>query len=336
VKLIIQIPCHNEAATLPATLADLPRELPGIERIEVMVVDDGSTDETVAVAHACGVDHVVRLSGRQGLARAFMAGLDACVKLGADLIVNTDGDNQYQGGEVARLIAPIVAGRADMVVGARVGAGTEGWAPGKRFLQRLGSWVVRQAAKTDLPDATSGFRAYNREAALSLVVISDFTYTLETIIQAGPKNLRLAHLPVATNQETRPSRLFSRTSQYVGRSAATIVRIYAMYQPLRLFVSLGLLLVGLGAAVGLRFLWFFVMEGGAGHVQSLILAAVLSIVGFQVIVMGLVADLIAANRRIGEDVLYRVKQLELGLAVPVARARLVGPEAAPTAPSAEG
>jgi glycosyltransferase involved in cell wall biosynthesis len=336
VKLIIQIPCHNEAATLAATLADLPRTLPGIDRIETLVVDDGSTDETVAVAHACGVDHVVRLSGRQGLARAFMAGLDAGVKLGADLIVNTDGDNQYQGGEIAKLLAPILAGRADMVVGARMGAGTEGWNPTKRFLQRLGSWVVRQAAHTDLPDATSGFRAFNREAALSLVVVSDFTYTLETLIQAGPKNLRLAHLPVATNAETRPSRLFARTSQYVGRSAATIVRIYAMYQPLRLFVSLGLLLVGLGALVGLRFLYSFFTDGGAGHVQSLILAAVLAIVGFQVIVMGLVADLIAGHRRISEDMLYRVKQLELGLAVPVARARLVGPEAAQGAPPAEG
>ncbi|MDB5099247.1 MAG: hypothetical protein JWM80_3668 [Cyanobacteria bacterium RYN_339] len=335
-KLIIQIPCHNEAQTLATTLADLPRTLPGIERIETLVVDDGSTDDTVAIAHACGVDHVVRLTGRQGLARAFMAGLDACVKLGADLIVNTDGDHQYQGSEVAPLIAPIVAGKADMVVGARMGAGTADWRPTKRLLQKLGSWVVRQAAGTDLPDATSGFRAFNREAALSLVVVSDFTYTLETIIQAGSKNLRLAHLPVATNPETRPSRLFSRTSQYVLRSAATIIRIYAMYQPLRLFVTLGLLLAGAGLAVGLRFMWFYVTTGGGGHVQSLILAAVLSIVGFQVIMMGLVADLIAGNRRISEDVLYRVKQLELGLAVPVARARLVGPQTAPVAPPREG
>jgi glycosyltransferase involved in cell wall biosynthesis len=336
VKLIIQIPCHNEALTLPRTLADLPKTLPGIERIETLVVDDGSTDDTVAVAHACGVDHVVRLPGRRGLARAFMAGLDACVKLGADLIVNTDGDNQYQGAGVGPLVAPIVAGQADMVVGARTGVGPADWRPTKRILQGLGSWVVRQADHTDLPDATSGFRAFNREAALSLVVVSDFTYTLETLIQAGPKNLRLAHLPVATNPETRPSRLFSRTSQYVLRSAATIVRIYAMYQPLRLFVTLGLLLAGAGSALGLRFLWFYWTMGGAGHVQSLILAAALAIVGFQVIMMGLLADLIAGHRRISEDMLYRVKQLELGLAVPVARARLVGPEAAPVVPPREG
>lgn len=321
-KLIIQIPCHNEAATLPTVLADLPRTLAGVERIEVLLVDDGSTDDTVAVARAHGVDHVVRLTGRQGLARAFAAGLDACVKLGADLVVNTDGDHQYPGGDVERLIAPVLSGQADLVVGTRTGPGTAEWSPTKRALQRLGSWVVGQASHADVPDATSGFRALSREAAMRLVVVSNFTYTLETLIQAGDKNLALSHVPVGTHPEQRPSRLFKGHWQYVGRSAGTIVRLYTMYQPFVLFSRLGIGLIAAGSLLGLRFLYIYVTMGGAGHVQSLILAAVLAIVGFQTLMIGLVADLIAGHRRITEDVLYRVKQLEVGLAVPVARARL--------------
>lgn len=311
-KLIIQIPCYNEEEQLPATLADLPRQIPGVEAIETLVIDDGSTDRTAEVAASLGVDHIIRFPQNLGLARAFAAGIDAALRLGADIIVNTDADNQYRGEDIARLIEPIMKGEADMVVGDRNPAALEHFSPAKRILQRLGSWVVRRLSGTAIPDTTSGFRALSREAALKMNVLSDFTYTLETIIEAGRKQIPLAHVPVRTNPQRRPSRLFSSVTRYVARSTATVVRIYALYQPLRVFTSVGLLLIAASFAIGVRFLYYYFTSGGAGHIQSLILGAGLAIVGFQTILIGLLADLIARSRQLLEDALLRVKRLELG------------------------
>ena len=309
-KLIIQIPCLNEADTLPATLADLPRAIDGIDTIETLVIDDGSSDGTAAVARAHGVEHVIGFRAHKGLAAAFMAGLDAAVRLGADYIVNTDADNQYAGADVAALVQPLLAGTADIVIGDRNVATLQRMPLLKRWLQRIGSWVVRQVSNTRVPDATSGFRAYTREAALRQTLVSDFSYTLETIIQAGRKRMAVAHVPVATNDSTRPSRLFGSVFTYVRKSAATIVRIYTLYEPLTVFTAAGLTLVGGGLAISLRFLCYYVTGAGAGHVQSLILAAVLLIVGFHVLLIGLLADVLSANRKLTEEVLYRVRALE--------------------------
>jgi glycosyltransferase involved in cell wall biosynthesis len=311
VKLIIQIPCLNEAATLPATLADLPRSMPGIDIVEVVVVDDGSRDGTAEVARACGVEHVVRFRRNKGLAAAFMAGIDASLKAGADFIINTDADNQYAAHEIPKLLAPLLSGAADIVIGDRNIAELRHMSWRKRQLQRLGSWVVRQVSNTSVPDTTSGFRAYTREAALRMTVISEFSYTLESIIQAGKKRMAIAHVPVATNPRTRESRLFGSLFSYIKRSAATIVRIYAMYEPLKVFTYLGLLVFGAGVAISLRFLYYFFTGTGYGHLQSLIASAVLMIVGFQVLVIGLLADVISGNRKLLEDLLYRVRSLEL-------------------------
>jgi glycosyltransferase involved in cell wall biosynthesis len=310
VKLIIQIPCYNEATTLPTTVAALPRSLDGVDEIEVLVVDDGSQDGTADVAVDLGVHHVVRMTHNSGLARAFVAGLDASVQLGADIVVNTDADNQYVADDINALIEPILAGRADVVVGDRgVGAHPD-FSPSKRRLQQLGSWVISQAANTDIPDATSGFRALTRDAALRTIVLSEYSYTLETLIQAGANHRAVEYVPVRTNPPTRPSRLMRSLPNYLGNSGATIVRAYTVYRPLRVFITLGLVLVLIGAAIGLRFLYYYFAGSGTGHIQSLILAAVLLIVGFQVMMIGLVADLIGFNRKIIEEILYRVRRSE--------------------------
>ena len=314
-KLIIQIPCYNEEATLPVTLQSLPKRVPGVDEIEVLVIDDGSTDRTVEVAREHGVNHIVRLTKNKGLAEGFMVGLDACLKLGADIIVNTDADNQYCAADIEQLIRPILEGKAEMVIGDRQINGLSHMPFVKKKLQLLGSWVVRQVSGTSIPDATSGFRAMSRDAALRLNVVSNFTYTLETIIQAGKKNIALAHVPVRTNRVLRESRLFKSIWAYVRKSVGTIFRIYTMYEPLRMFLYIGSLVFGLGVLIGLRFLYFYLFAGkGAGHIQSLILAAILIIVGFQVFMIGLLADLIGANRRLIEEALYRIKKTELTLA----------------------
>ena len=310
-KLIIQIPCLNEAEMLPATLQDLPKQIPGIGTIEILVIDDGSTDGTAEVARVAGVDHIISLRNRRGLAAAFTTGIDASLKLGADFIVNTDADNQYSGEDVSALVAPLVSGEADMVIGDRNLASLHHLSWTRKRLQSVGSWVVRQVSNTRVPDTTSGFRAYTREAALRMNIVSDFTYTLESIIQAGKKRMRIANVPVRSNARTRPSRLFDSVWVYIKRSASTIVRIYTMYEPFKVFTTIGLLTFIPGLAISFRFLYFYFNNSGAGHVQSLLLAAVLMIVGFQILLIGLVADVISANRKLLEDLLYRVRSMEL-------------------------
>ena len=311
-KLIIQIPCYNEEATLPQTVQDLPCTLPGVDEIETLVVDDGSTDRTVDVARAVGVHHVVQLKQNRGLANAFVTGLEAALQAGADVIVNTDADNQYCGADIARLIQPILDGHADIVVGDRGVAALEHFSWIKRLLQRWGSWVVERAAGIPIPDATSGFRAFTREAALRLTVLGDYTYTLETLIQAGARHMAVVYVPIDTNPQTRRSRLIRNIPSFLALSVVTIIRFYTMYRPMRVFTMFGGTLVAGGVVLGLRFLYFFWRRGGAtGNVQSLILAAILTIVGFQVCLIGLIADLVRLNRKMVEEMLYRVRRMEL-------------------------
>ncbi len=311
-KLIIQIPCLNEAETLPATLADLPRSVPGIDVVEVLVIDDGSRDRTAEVAKAQGVAHVIRFRQRKGLAAAFIAGIDASLRRGADYIVNTDADNQYAGRDIARLLEPLLRGDADIVVGDRNIRGLEHMSWPRKLLQRLGSWTVRQVSATNVPDTTSGFRAYTREAALRMTIVSDFSYTLESLIQAGKQRMAVTHVPISTNPRTRPSRLFDSVLSYIKRSAATIVRIYTMYEPLKVFTYIGTTIFVAGFLISMRFLYYFLFTfESEGKVQSLILSAVLMIVGFQVVLIGLVADVISSMRKLLEDLLYRVRRMEL-------------------------
>ena len=313
-KLIIQIPCLNEADTLPATMADLPTSVPGIDVIEILIIDDGSKDGTADVARAHGAHHIVRLTRNKGLAAAFMAGIDASLKQDADFIVNTDADNQYAGSDIGKLLAPLLSGAADLCIGDRNIAELQHMSWRKRQLQALGSWVVRQVSNTTVPDTTSGFRAYTREAALRMTIVSEFSYTLESIIQAGKKRMAIAHVPVTTNPRTRKSRLFDSIFGYIKRSSATIVRIYAMYEPLKVFSYIGLTIFGAGMLLALRFLYeyFTDVTFGGRMVQSLIFSAVFMIIGFQVLLMGLLADVISANRKLLEDLLYRVRRIELG------------------------
>jgi glycosyltransferase involved in cell wall biosynthesis len=311
VKLIIQIPCYNEENTLPVTLAELPRALPGVDEIEYLVIDDGSTDRTAEVARQLGVQHIVRQKRNRGLAAAFQAGLEAALVAGADLIVNTDADNQYFGPDIAVLVQPILDGRADIVVGDRGVADSEHFSALKRVLQRLGSWVVERAAGIPIPDATSGFRAFTREAALRLTVLSEYTYTLETLIQAGVRGMNVIFVPVRTNPQTRQSRLMRSLPSFLVLQAVTVLRFYTMYRPLRVFMTTGAALIGVALLLGARFLALYAAGRGAGHVQSLILAAIFVIVGFQVCLIGLIADLVSMNRKMMEETLCRVRRLEL-------------------------
>jgi glycosyltransferase involved in cell wall biosynthesis len=310
-RVIIEIPCYNEEDTLPLTIRDLPKSLPGVDELQLLVIDDGSTDRTAEVARQLGVHHIVRHSCNMGLARAFLTGLEASLKIGADIIVNTDADNQYRGQDIARLIQPILDGQADIVVGDRGVGEVAHFSPLKRLLQRLGSRVVGMASGSTVPDATSGFRALSREAALRTIVYSEYSYTLETLIQAGSRRMTVAYVPIHTNPQTRKSRLMRNLPEYLVNSTATILRAYTMYRPLRVFLSIGGAMILIGAAIGVRFLWFFLAGQGTGKVQSLILAAILTIVGFQVCLIGLMADLVGFNRKILEETLYRVRQLEL-------------------------
>ncbi len=309
-KLIIQIPCYNEEETLEIALNDLPRQLEGIDEIEYLIINDGSHDRTVEVARKWGVHHVVNFNQNRGLAKGFMAGLDGCLRNGADIIVNTDADNQYCAQDIAALIAPILEGRADMVIGERPIDQTEHFSYLKKKLQHFGSWVVRKASNTDIPDAPSGFRALSREAAMHINVVNDYTYTLETIVQAGRQRIPITSVPVRTNEELRPSRLFSSIWGYVKRSMLTIIRAYAMYKPLKCFTYIACIPTLIGLGYIFRFLLYYLMGTNGGHVQSLILGCTLLIMGFLTFMIGIVSDVIAANRKILEDTQYHARRME--------------------------
>jgi glycosyltransferase involved in cell wall biosynthesis len=327
-KLIIQIPCKDEQEFLPTTLADLPRELAGIDVVEWLVVDDGSTDRTVEAARENGVDHIVRLTNNKGLAAAFMAGLDASLKLGADIVVNTDADNQYKASDIPKLIAPILRGDADMVVGDRVIESIEHFSPLKKQLQRLGSAVVRRASDTNVPDTTSGFRAYNREAALQVTVVSRFTYTLESVIQAGKMLVAVDHVAIGTNPKLRESRLFPSMWSYVRRNTVSIFRIYSMYEPLRVFMTAAALMAGIAAVIWVRYLVLAIEGSGRGHLQSVIVGAVLVIAAVQLAALGVMGDILAGMRSLQQRTLERVRRVELQLGVEPSHYERGAPDAA--------
>lgn len=309
-KLIIQIPCYNEAETLTVALNDLPKSIEGIDEIETLIINDGSKDDTVRVAREWGVNYVVNFRRNKGLAKGFMAGIDACLRNGADIIVNTDADNQYNGADIEKLVRPILEGKTDIVIGARPIDNIEHFSPLKKKLQHLGSWVVRKASNTDIPDAPSGFRAYSREAAMRLNVTNEYTYTLETIVQAGRDKIAMESVDIRTNAELRPSRLFKSMFGYVKRSIGTIVRAYVMYKPLKFFTIVGLIPFLIGLALGIRYLVFIFIGQSGGHIQSLILSSILILMGFMTFIIGIQADIIAKNRKLLEDIQYHVRKMD--------------------------
>jgi len=310
-KLIIQIPCYNEAGTLAIALGALPREVEGFDKVEWLIINDGSTDDTVKVAKECGVDYIVNFKHNQGLAKGFMAGIKECLIQGADVIVNTDADNQYEADDIPKLTQPVLEHKAEYVIGARPISQTDHFSPAKKFLQKLGSWVVRKASDTDIPDAPSGFRAMSRECAQQLNVHSEYTYTLETIIQAGQKNMSISSVPIRTNEDLRPSRLLSSIPNYIKKSVITIIRIFVVYKPFRFFMSIAAILFGIGFLLGLRFLYYYMSGDGNGHMQSVVLAGVLMGMGFQTALIAFVADLLAVNRKLMEDMQYRMRKREI-------------------------
>ena len=310
-KLVIQIPCFNEEETLPTALAALPRELPGIDVVEWLLIDDGSVDKSVEVARRLGVDHVVSLPRNQGLAKAFMAGIEAALRVGADIIVNTDADNQYCADDIGNLVVPILNGEAEMVIGTRPINEIRQFSSLKKILQRIGSWVVRKASTSSVEDAPSGFRAISRNAAMQLNVFTGFSFSLETIIQAGRKNIAIASVPIRVNEVKRPSRLMKNTFDYVLNSGLTIFRVFVVYRPMFFFCIIGILFFLTGSGLGVRFVYFYLLGEGDGHVQSLILAALLIGMGFLIIMVGILADLIAVNRQLGEQINWRLRRLEL-------------------------
>jgi glycosyltransferase involved in cell wall biosynthesis len=312
-KLVIQIPCFNEENTLPATFADLPKSIQGIDEIEILIINDGSHDRTVSVARELGIHNVLDFPTNQGLATAFVKGLEESLLMGADIIVNTDADNQYKGADIARLVKPVIDKQADIVVGDRRVMSISDFSPLKRHLQRIGSWVVKLASGVDTPDATSGFRALSQEAALRTIILSQYSYTLESLIQAGTRRMSVVYIPIEVNPKTRNSRLMRSLPDYLVNSAATILRIYTMYRPLRVFSFLGGLMIFCGLILGIRFLWYYFTGPGTGRIQSLILTAILLIVGYQTCLIGLVADLIGFNRKILEELMYRVRKMELNI-----------------------